>query len=81
MTDELWQKDKDVIAFIEENGASSMIDIIRGTVNFTGHTVRATVKNLVRQGYLRMKDDEDEHDWVYALNQKARAPRDAKGEG
>jgi hypothetical protein len=75
---ELWQKDYDILKFVRAHGSPSLHEIIHGVSEYSGHTIEASVKQLVRNNWLRMKEDSVEHDWTYRVNPR---PARAVGEG
>ena len=66
-----------VLRFVELVGDLTFANI-QSHVGLETAALREPVRELVEAGYLRMKDDDQEHDWTYRLT---RAGRDALAAG
>lgn len=73
MIGNIWDKDLAVLEAVRAHGSPTGLEIVHATADdYTAHTIKATTKALVRQGYLRMKDNDTDHEWEYRLNEKGR---------
>ena len=61
-----------ILRICRRTGGPSLFDISQSLCK-TKCAAREPVKQLVQEGYLRMKDDDQGHEWVYVLTENGRA--------
>ena len=64
-----------VMAIIRRGQSETRVEIVveaDHAYSMTENETNATLNRLVKSGMVRQKDDDQEHDWVYRLNQSGR---------
>jgi len=67
-----------ILKIVDTIGDPLLSHIKARTTSYRDDEVRVAVRSLVQQGYLRMKEDDYDHDWTYRLTQKGQEALGAK---